>query len=246
MSIKEMKTKALSSLKGNWPIMIIIMIIYGILMTVFPSLILLLIGGPLVCGLCMVIMQVVRTQKVNGVVDLFSGFYYFVQSFLMYLLMAIFIGIGLILFIIPGIIVAYGLSLAPYLLSDDPSKGAMNCIKESWALMKGNKWRKFVLDLSFIGWWILAMIPSIIILSVSGALSVNGPNVAQTVQNGSAVKPAVFNIISSFGAGAAAVIASIITLVLVEILLTYQRTTQGVFYDDVKGSAVQSAPASEV
>jgi uncharacterized membrane protein len=246
MSIKEMKTKALSSLKGNWPMMIIIMIIYGILMTVFPGLILLLIGGPLLCGLCMVIMQVVRTQKVNGIVDLFSGFYYFVQAFLMYLLIAIFVGIGCILLIVPGIIVGYGLSLAPYLLADDPSKGAMNCIKESWALMKGNKWRKFVLDLSFIGWWILVMIPSIIILAVSGVLNAAGQDVTQTVQSSSAVKPAVFSIISSFGAGVATVSATIITLVLVEILLTYQRTTQGVFYDDVKGSAVQSAPVSEV
>ena len=35
----------------------------------------------------------------------------------------------------------------------------MDCIRESKRIMSGNKGQLFVLDLSFIGWWILSGIP---------------------------------------------------------------------------------------
>ena len=46
-----------------------------------------------------------------------------------------------------------------YLLLDHPEMSAMDCIRESKRIMSGNKGQLFVLDLSFIGWWILAGIP---------------------------------------------------------------------------------------
>ena len=45
------------------------------------------------------------------------------------------------------------------LLLDHPEMSAMDCIRESKRIMSGNKGQLFVLDLSFIGWWILAGIP---------------------------------------------------------------------------------------
>ena len=62
------------------------------------------------------------------------------------------------LFIIPGIIKAYSYRMVPYILADDPSIGAIEAITKSRQMMKGNKWRAFVLDLSFIGWHILGLI----------------------------------------------------------------------------------------
>ena len=62
-----------------------------------------------------------------------------------------------LLFIIPGIVKAYEYRMIPYLLADDPTMTKDRAFAESRAMMRGNKWRAFVLDLSFLGWHILSV-----------------------------------------------------------------------------------------
>ncbi len=57
-----------------------------------------------------------------------------------------------LLFIIPGIIKAYEYKMIPYLLSENPDMPMEEAFAESKRLMTGNKWKAFVLDLSFILW----------------------------------------------------------------------------------------------
>ena len=57
-----------------------------------------------------------------------------------------------LLFIIPGIIKAYEYKMIPYLLSENPDMAMEEAFAESRRLMTGNKWKAFVLDLSFILW----------------------------------------------------------------------------------------------
>ena len=57
-----------------------------------------------------------------------------------------------LLFIIPGIIKAYEYKMIPYLLSENPDMPMEEVFAESRRLMTGNKWKAFVLDLSFILW----------------------------------------------------------------------------------------------
>ena len=57
-----------------------------------------------------------------------------------------------LLFVIPGIIKSYEYKMIPYLLSENPQMTKDEAFAESKRLMKGNKWRAFVLDLSFILW----------------------------------------------------------------------------------------------
>lgn len=57
-----------------------------------------------------------------------------------------------LLFVIPGVIKAYEYKMIPYLLSEDPSMSTEQAFEESKKLMTGNKWKAFVLDLSFILW----------------------------------------------------------------------------------------------
>ena len=57
-----------------------------------------------------------------------------------------------LLFIIPGIIKAYEYKMIPYLLSENPDMPMEEVFAESKRLMTGNKWKAFVLDLSFILW----------------------------------------------------------------------------------------------
>ncbi|MCR4830692.1 MAG: DUF975 family protein [Pseudobutyrivibrio sp.] len=76
------------------------------------------------------------------------------------LMVATFI-IGLVLYII-GIIFAfvkaYQYSMIPFLLIDKDELTVKECFKATKAMTAGNKFNLFVLDLSFIGWGILAMI----------------------------------------------------------------------------------------
>ena len=66
-----------------------------------------------------------------------------------------------LLLIIPGIVKAYSYALTPYLVHDHPEMSEYDCLKRSQQLMKGYKWKLFLLDLSFIGWALLAAIPYI-------------------------------------------------------------------------------------
>lgn len=80
-----------------------------------------------------------------------------------YLLMTIFISLWLILLIIPGIIKGYSYSQAYFIYYDryqetDLRPGFLECITRSKQMMKGHKGHLFILDLSFIGWHLLAML----------------------------------------------------------------------------------------
>lgn len=57
-----------------------------------------------------------------------------------------------LLFVIPGIIKSYEYKMIPYLLSENPDMTTEQAFAESKQLMTGNKWKAFVLDLSFILW----------------------------------------------------------------------------------------------
>lgn len=63
-----------------------------------------------------------------------------------------------LLFIIPGLIKSYSYRMVPYILSDNEDMSATEAITKSREIMNGNKWRAFVLDLSFIGWVFLSCI----------------------------------------------------------------------------------------
>ncbi len=47
-------------------------------------------------------------------------------------------------------------SQAFFILAEDRSKSITECLSESAEMMKGYKWEFFVLELSFIGWWIVS------------------------------------------------------------------------------------------
>ena len=81
----------------------------------------------------------------------------------------LFVALGFVFLIIPGVIVSYGMELVPYILADNPGMGIMDVIRASWNMMKGHKWELFVLDLSFLGWILL----DILTLGILGLFSVN-------------------------------------------------------------------------
>jgi uncharacterized membrane protein len=87
---------------------------------------------------------------------LFSRFSIFGRALGLRILMFLKILAWTLLFIIPGIIAAYRYAMAPYLLAEHPDMTAMDAIELSKKMMCGNKGRLFCLQLSFIGWYLLA------------------------------------------------------------------------------------------
>ena len=62
------------------------------------------------------------------------------------------------LFIIPGIIKSYSYWMVPYITAANPNLSASRVFEISKKTMSGEKWRTFVLQLSFIGWELLAIL----------------------------------------------------------------------------------------
>jgi len=95
--------------------------------------------------------------------NLFDGFAIFFKVLWLTILMAIFVWLWALLFIIPGIIAAYRYRMALYIMLDNPKLGALDCIRASKQMMDGRKGELFVLDLSFLGWALLTLVPFVTI-----------------------------------------------------------------------------------
>ena len=100
-------------------------------------------------------LRVVNRQPA-GINDLFAYARYCLKIWGLTIVMCIFVMLWSLLFWFPGIIAYYRYSQAFYILAENPEKGIMDCINESKAMMYGHKMDKFVLDLSFILWYLLA------------------------------------------------------------------------------------------
>ena len=116
----------------------------------------LVIYGPFIYGLATITLSLVRGKDKVEINDLFCGFTEgFAENLLLGLLMQVFIMLWSLLFIIPGIVKSYSYAMAFYIRHDDPTKGWQACIDESREMMDGYKMKLFLLDLSFIGWYLL-------------------------------------------------------------------------------------------
>ena len=70
-------------------------------------------------------------------------------------MMNLFLGLWFMLLIVPGIIKTYSYRMVPYLVAENPEMDFKDAIDASRKMMDGEKWKTFVLDLSFLGWIIL-------------------------------------------------------------------------------------------
>lgn len=116
----------------------------------------LLITGPMTLGYAMFAISIFRKRETSPA-EVFYGFERFGKAFGLYIVMSIFIFLWTLLLIIPGIIAALRYSMSFYILADHPEMGIMEAMNESKRIMRGNKWKFFCLNLSFIGWGILCL-----------------------------------------------------------------------------------------
>lgn len=115
-----------------------------------------LVTGPMTLGYTMFAISIFRKRE-TSVAEVFYGFERFGKSLGLYIVMSIFILLWSLLLLIPGIIAAFRYGMCFYILADNPNIGIMEALNESKRMMRGNKWKLFCLNLSFIGWGLLSI-----------------------------------------------------------------------------------------
>jgi uncharacterized membrane protein len=177
-SISELRAAARERLKGNWGKSILTVLVYFILTLLINSgssyesigwlvgLLTLVLSGAWSAGLLTYFIHLIR-QKELSIKLLFSQLPRLIPFFILLLIQGIFILLWSLLLIVPGIIASIRYSQAFYILIDHPEMKASDAINRSKEMMDGQKWKYFLLMLSFIGWYIL-LIFVLVILSAMG------------------------------------------------------------------------------
>ena len=165
VSASELRARARQQLGGNifaskWLYVLLAGLIVSAIVSVsgFIPVAPLLLCGPLAVGMSAICLRQVRdnSQPVN-IGECFYGFTgdRLSRSLVTGLLVSVFTALWSLLFVIPGIVKSYSYSMAFFISLDRPELSSTQCIDESRRMMNGNKMRLFLLDLSFIGWYIV-------------------------------------------------------------------------------------------
>lgn len=88
--------------------------------------------------------------------QMFSFFPQWKRATCVSLLQGLYIFLWSLLLIIPGIIAGFSYAMTGYIQAEHPELSASQVLERSKEIMEGNRWRLFCLELSFIGWAILA------------------------------------------------------------------------------------------
>ncbi|WP_026693142.1 DUF975 family protein [Peribacillus kribbensis] len=183
MKIRQFKQEALFGLRGRWGLAIGIIVLSGLVGSAVPNLagailasffegdakdivkgisqmLLSLLLTPITIGASWMYLNIVRREHTE-IADLFSKPFsnsavsgkLILASFLM----GLYTILWSLLLIVPGIIKSLAYSQTGFILKDHPEYSANQAITFSRKLMDGQKWRYFLLCLSFIGWGILSI-----------------------------------------------------------------------------------------
>ena len=156
MSISQIKAEAKASLSGNWgnaiAIWLIAVLLSGVLSGTFVGA---LFVGLITYGLCAAFLSLMRTQTMK-VETLFDCTKNFGTVLVASILQVVYLFLWTLLFWIPGIVKSYSYAMTNYILIDNPNMNANDAITESRKMMNGHKAELFILDLSYIGWYILS------------------------------------------------------------------------------------------
>lgn len=125
-------------------------------MTLLVSITLFFVGSAVELGYNDYYVRLYKSRETPALSGLFSRFSIFGRALWLRVLMMLKILAWTLLFIVPGIIATYRYAMAPYLMAENPELTASEAIEKSKAMMDGNKGRLFCLELSFIGWFLLA------------------------------------------------------------------------------------------
>lgn len=131
--------------------------------SIFISILVSLVSTVLATGFALYCMAIRRGERAEFL-TLFDGFSFVGKLILLDIVYSLFIFLWSLLFVIPGIIAAYRYSFARFNLYENPGIGAMEALDMSKRQTLGYKAQLFALDLSYIGWGLLATLPSLLLI----------------------------------------------------------------------------------
>lgn len=99
----------------------------------------------------------VYCKKDIDVGDLFKDYSKFSDIVLYSFFTNIIILLGILLFIVPGIMLSYSYRLGYFIMIDEPGISFNDAMKKSKEMMKGHRFELFKLNFSFFGWFILSI-----------------------------------------------------------------------------------------
>lgn len=155
--------EARSILQPFWLISIGVCLVYAIVLGGPPELnsygevLSLLLAGPLNLGLSIYFLKIVNSEPL-GIENIVNGFRPLLQVLLLYFVSTILIVLGLILFIIPGIILSMGFSMSYFIMAEHQDITFVEALQQSWDLTQNHKMELFLLNLRFIPWYILGIL----------------------------------------------------------------------------------------
>jgi uncharacterized membrane protein len=114
-------------------------------------------SGAFALGFAGYFLKRVRGEEI-ALKNIFDGFKRFWPAFVLSFFTALFVALWSLLLIIPGIIKSFAYSMAYYILHDNPGMSTLDALKKSQIMMKGYKFKLFLLYLSFIGWFLLSLL----------------------------------------------------------------------------------------
>ena len=162
LTCQELRDRAWNSLSGKYWSLFLMLLVLAVISGVlsgFTGGVGSLLALPMRFALLVAFLNVSRTQCNPQLESMFTVYRdNFLKAFLVPLLQRLFVSLWSLLFVIPGVIMAYAYSMAIYVANDNPELSAMDAIRKSRELMDGHKWDLFVLDLSFIGWILLCLL----------------------------------------------------------------------------------------
>ena len=136
------------------PMLLAILMGVGLVLLLW-AIVILVIGGATTLGYAKYNLNLVD-DKNPKLKDIFSQYNRLGTGFGMQFFRGLFTFLWSLLFVIPGIIASYSYYMTPFILCERPDMTSREAIRESKELMRGNKWRLFCLEFSFIGWELLA------------------------------------------------------------------------------------------
>lgn len=192
MDRKQLKAQAKEQIRGKIGVLIAVTLVIGAITAVATFLAGLIPGVGMAVSLIVTPAFALSTIRIYLMVvrggnpeikDSFSGFDDFFSAFKVTFLVGLYTFLWSLLFIIPGIIKSYSYSMSMFVLADNKGKSARECIAESKAMTEGHKMELFVLDLSFIGWYLLGSLTcGIAYLYVVPLLNATHANVYETIK----------------------------------------------------------------
>lgn len=134
----------------------------SVFLGLFVSILTWMMGMVLGAGFVLYCMAVRRGERAEYI-TLFDGFSSVGRIIGLNVVMGVFIALWSMLFVIPGIIAAYRYRFALYNLLENPDMGILEALNRSKEQTYGYKSQLFLLDLSYLGWGVLAVLPALVI-----------------------------------------------------------------------------------